>query len=120
MSRFKLYRQLEFGQEFSWEMESSRYRTRLWVSTHLSGYFLTTKNSSKVTNQRAGGEAVYDLHRFAEGTRIGLMAFGYIDWMALQTQTSIDPDSNDAGIDTTSIGATLSLGYVGLGLTLGW
>jgi len=120
LTHFKLDRQLEIGQEFAWQIESLSYRGKLWVSTHLSGYLLAPKNATKVSNQRVGADFSFDMYKSRNGLRIGLLAFGYIDWMSLQTRTLIDPNSNLAGVDNTSIGATYSYSYVGLGLSLGW
>ncbi len=118
-AQFKLSRQLELGGEFSWELESLSYRTKIWVSNHLTGYVLAPKNPTKISNQRAGADFNYDVFKSRGGLRVGAVAFAYIDWVTLQAEVPSDINFTLVA-DKTASGASYSVSYFGLGLSLTW
>ncbi len=119
VAAFKVQRQLDLGGEFSWELESLNYRLKLWGTAHISGYILSGSNPTKVSNQRGGGEITYDLYKTSGGTRFGVMAFGYLDVVTLQQDTTPELGLNLA-TSTTASGASFNVTYIGGGLSLTW
>ncbi len=120
-ANFHLKRQLDFGGEFDWEVDSLNYRIKVWAATHFSGYLLAGSNPTKISNQRAGGDVVYDFYRTDGGLRFGILAFGYIDWVTLQKETVPDLSLNLATTtSSTASGASYNVTYIGTGLSLTW
>ncbi len=119
VAAFKVKSQFDMGGELSWELESLNYRVKLWATAHLSGYVLGGSNATKISNQRAGGDISYDLYRSAGGFRVGVMGFGYIDWVTVQQDTSPELGLNLA-TSTTASGASYNVTYIGAGLSVTW
>ncbi|MBC7659627.1 MAG: hypothetical protein H7249_07955 [Chitinophagaceae bacterium] len=118
VAEFKLSHQIDMGGEFSWELESLSYRLKVWATTHLSGYLLAPSNPTKISNQRAGADFSYEAWKSKSGYRLGLIGFGYIDWVTLQKQAT--PQLSLLTTSTTASGASYNVTYLGLGLSLTW
>jgi hypothetical protein len=119
VAAFKVNSQVDLGSELSWELESLNYRLKLWATAHLSGYVFSKSNATKISNQRAGGDISYDLYRSAGGLRVGILGFGYIDWVTIQRNTSPTSSLNLA-TSTTASGASYNVTYIGAGLSVTW
>lgn len=120
-AEFRLSNQLDFGGEFSWELESLTYRLKLWGTSNLSGYVFAGSEPTKVSSQRAGADFVYDVYRSKGTFHLGLMAFGYIDWVSLQKET--EPEFSGTSLlasSTTASGAAYNVTFLGLGLVFVW
>lgn len=123
-AEFHVTRQLDFGGEFAWELESLTYRLKLWGTSNLSGYIFAGNQAVKISSQRAGADFIYDVIRSKGGFQLGLMAFGYIDWVNLQkaTTTNYQDEFELLATDssTQASGASYNVTFLGLGIVFVW
>ena len=119
---FRAKNQLELGGELNWQLQMDTYTLWLAAANKLSGYVLKKAGDAKVSNQRLSAVFHYRSPFEPMGITLGLEALLYLDWLSFQNDLTAPDDNQLAMLASAaeSKAVSLTILYLGLGLSLNW